>query len=632
MADRAGGGLLRGWVDESNAIVTAWQECESRGESEHSARTQFYEKSCKLLQKMHGVPPVSSQVELEMTLVYNTFLFSLTCPQHFDVQENLSRTLIRALEALGSQALTSDLVALWRLVLKTLSDAGFLACVHKLLCVQWALWLSSGHLQNIHCLLLIVTQGETRTPSDDLMTVIRNLGLSSDEKSSLLVAVATSVLKDLLHICTVVAQGIERLRQGSHAEALQAFLHATCLPAPRRLFAQVHTLAGLTFAKLDQPYSALQCNRKALEVDFGCLSALYQSSLIYRGLKKTEAEIEALQLLYSATTLRSNVPPASAVVPLISSDMLLSCKYFKSIITAPSSLHILYSLAHACALHNRFSEAVEHYLDLLALLQSDFMQTVCTEGNVAVFPRIPAVYLEAAFTMLSAKKFWDAAAVCEEVISKTADLIPEKLVLVPLAEEDFPAPAVPSILESTESRRLDRLDCVLWAGASYCLQGHAYYQMKETNESVTIYSRCLNLLAKVSLKRLAIAGQPVGEKDPPKFETLQRLRGLVLAGRGMCFMDQGQWKEALRDLKLSLQTSPGLQNAQYALTEVYWRLGRKEEAITCWKESVIMPVETPSAGDFPLYLQGFSEDSLSFDLNDLRKRMGEVCQTSGLSA
>ena len=40
-------------------------------------------------------------------------------------------------------------------------------------------------------------------------------------------------------------------------------------------------------------------------------------------------------------------------------------------------------------------------------------------------------------------------------------------------------------------------------------------------------------------------------------KTLQRLRGLALAGRGVSFMERGQLKEALRDLKLSLQSITG---------------------------------------------------------------------------
>lgn len=39
--------------------------------------------------------------------------------------------------------------------------------------------------------------------------------------------------------------------------------------------------------------------------------------------------------------------------------------------------------------------------------------------------------------------------------------------------------------------------------------------------------------------------------------TLQRLKGLALAGRGISFTHRDQKRESLRDLQLSLQAAPG---------------------------------------------------------------------------
>lgn len=39
--------------------------------------------------------------------------------------------------------------------------------------------------------------------------------------------------------------------------------------------------------------------------------------------------------------------------------------------------------------------------------------------------------------------------------------------------------------------------------------------------------------------------------------TLEAAKGQALAGRGLCFLEKGQLKEALRDLHLSLQILPG---------------------------------------------------------------------------
>lgn len=51
---------------------------------------------------------------------------------------------------------------------------------------------------------------------------------------------------------------------------------------------------------------------------------------------------------------------------------------------------------------------------------------------------------------------------------------------------------------------------------------------------------------------------------------LQRLKGLSLAGRGISFTQTDQLKEALRDLLLSLQASPGIHSiTQLDINDVY---------------------------------------------------------------
>jgi len=55
-----------------------------------------------------------------------------------------------------------------------------------------------------------------------------------------------------------------------------------------------------------QPHCALHFYRKAVEVDYACHSALYQSALVFRHLGNSKAEIEALHLLYSVSHSANN--------------------------------------------------------------------------------------------------------------------------------------------------------------------------------------------------------------------------------------------------------------------------------------------------------------------------------------
>lgn len=64
--------------------------------------------------------------------------------------------LFLALEAVGTQVPTSDLAKLWQVVLTAFDGTEFEAWIHKLLLVQWTLWLSECQFEEILHLLVFV--------------------------------------------------------------------------------------------------------------------------------------------------------------------------------------------------------------------------------------------------------------------------------------------------------------------------------------------------------------------------------------------------------------------------------------------------------------------------------------------
>lgn len=79
----------------------------------------------------------------------------------------------------------------------------------------------------------------------------------------------------------------------------------------------------------------------------------------------------------------------------------------------------------------------------------------------------------------------DCVALCDEVISSTLELLPDKVVL----EE-------PEEKCETETRAVgaegdDRVGMLLWAGAAYLLQGHCHTLLKDWQQAVTHYTRSL---------------------------------------------------------------------------------------------------------------------------------------------
>lgn len=100
-------------------------------------------------------------------------------------------------------------------------------------------------------------------------------------------------------------------------------------------------------------------------------------------------------------------------------------------------------------------------------------------GEVPSLPRLPELYLEAGTALLMARRTADCMVLCDEVISTTVELLPEKLVL----EE-------PEERSEVEIRSVDdRLGIVLWAGAAYLLQGHCHTHLQDWKQAVTHYTR-----------------------------------------------------------------------------------------------------------------------------------------------
>lgn len=104
-------------------------------------------------------------------------------------------------------------------------------------------------------------------------------------------------------------------------------------------------------------------------------------------------------------------------------------------------------------------------------------------AEVPSLPRLPELYLEAGAALLMARRPVDCVALCDEVISTTLELLPEKVVLEELEEK---SEAVTGAVCAGDKERVAML---LWTGAAYLLQGHCHTHMKDWKQAVTYYTR-----------------------------------------------------------------------------------------------------------------------------------------------
>ncbi|KAM4616808.1 Fanconi anemia group G protein [Polymixia lowei] len=579
----------------------------------------------KLLRKIQGVPASADHAHLELTVVYNACVFTLTQTQFSEAELLLTQGLERALEVIGSDTVASDPPVFWRVVIKTLGSSGLYSSLLQLLCLHWAVWLSTCRLETIQDLqeeLSFLSERLGAGVEDDRRTRGRTPEIPQ-------LVVDPRKLNELLQICTVIAQGAERLNEGRNSEALPDLQRGSSLPAPRALLANTHLLSGLCLTRMGRPQMALQCYRKALETHSQCVCALHQSIMIYRHLGNTQAEIQALRLLHSTLML----PPATESLPfgthLLYPSLLLRSQSLSSLLSVPSSLSVLHSLALKCVLHGRVAEGVEHYLDLMAALHSDSQYMVRTD--TPPLPTLHELYLEAGAALLMAGRPVDCMVLCDEVISTTLELLPEKLMLEEPVEDSEAGTRIrtgPMSPEGLGSNQ-DRLGMLLWAGTAHLLQAHCQAHLKDWKQAVTHYTRCINLLVKVHVKKKSCQPQipcvDMAGQQGSNLCILQRLKGLSLAGRGIGFTQRDQLREALRDLQLSLQASPECMSAGLWLGEVLWRLGRRREAAACWEKTWSFATES-SEVSLPLYLQE-PKSGPSLDSANLRHRIEELTHT-----
>lgn len=100
-------------------------------------------------------------------------------------------------------------------------------------------------------------------------------------------------------------------------------------------------------------------------------------------------------------------------------------------------------------------------------------------AEVSTLPRLPELYLEAGTALLMARRPADCVALCNEVLSTTLELLPEKVVLEESEEKS-----------GGDVRGDDKVAMLLWAAAAHLLQGHCHSQSQDWKQAVTHYTRC----------------------------------------------------------------------------------------------------------------------------------------------
>ncbi|NWY05145.1 FANCG protein, partial [Nothoprocta ornata] len=578
-----------------------------------------------------GLPAALATLPLELTVLYNSLVFAMgasDCAINGEAEE-IRQGLLRVLEACGAAGQDLSTEKLWQKVLQEVTVEELQAPLHRLAALQAAWWLATNRLGSVTGLFRLLSSAEHpgRAPCSEgktqLLSLLRAWKVPAEEASLSLVQSAQD-LKEVLCTAAAFLQGLQELEAGNLPAALSLLQEAAGGFCSKRLLAQIYTCLSCCAQRMGKPQTALQHLKRALQVDFQCLPALSHAAALYRELGEVDAELQALALLSEA--LERNPPAAASPPPccLIQTEQLVHPPALAALLRHRHLSEVKYLLAQRCLEDGRVADAVEHYLDFLSLLQDGLQQQVPLDAGSAL-PRLPEVLLEAASALQQAGRPQDAITVCEEVVGRTANLIPQTLRVEERPEQpECPSPE-PQLAAGPLLQKRESLCCLVWRTAAYLHQGWAWAKLGKTKEAVTQFSRSCRSgrqLVRVSLC-LSVLGSLL-----PEVKLLQKIRLLSLIGRGAQFLELGKLKEALLDFQYGLQISPGDPAAASYLVQALWKLDRKQEAAARWQKLSESPAEEALQQEglgrpCPLYLVSClkqatfpQHESLARDLQD----------------
>ncbi|NXD85864.1 FANCG protein, partial [Halcyon senegalensis] len=624
-------GCLQAWAAESQALADRWRFAWCSGNGVAAAREVRQQRGAfrELLLRMRGLPAALPALPLELTVLYNSLLFTVGSSDSAieGEAEEIRQGLLRVLESCGACGQDLSTEELWQKVLQEVTVQELQAPLHRLGALQAAWWLAAGRLGPAASLFRLLSHAEDSggarcSEQNELLSLLKAWRVPAEDASLPLVQ-STKDLKGILCTAAAFLRGLQELEAGNLSTALSLLQEAARGFCSKRVLAQIYTCLGCCAQRMGKPQTALQHLKRALQVDFQCLPALSHAAAVYHELGETDTELQALALLYKA--LERNPPAAASSSPyfLIRAELLVRSPMLSSLLRYYHPSEVKYLLAQRCLQDGRVAEAVDLYLDFLALLQEGLQQQVPLDSSSAL-PRIPEVFLEAASALEQAGRFQDAITLCEEVISRTTDLIPR----VSRVKERLEQRQCP-FSGAGLSQQKESLCCLAWRAAGYLHQGWAWAKLGESKEAITQFSRgCLE----DAVSRCVCLS--VAENLLPEVEVLQNIRLLSLIGRGTQFLELGKHKEALLDFQHGLQISPGDPAAASYLVQALWKLDRKQEAAAHWQKVS----QSPSVEDgqqegqgrpCPLYLVSCRRQAMFPDSTSLARSMQDYLGATG---
>ncbi|XP_071955350.1 uncharacterized protein [Antedon mediterranea] len=447
------------WVLKNNHLVSKsfCQSCEKEVKNELKY----------LLFQVKGIPPSRQVLPVELALTFNHYLLlfkQYQCNEDLvsvkTVIESINSTWLRVCRA--SDVSVSDaencdyLCCFVKAISCSLSNADLLTPVLLLGCLQSVCHLACGDIDEAYTILAVVNKNmpvmmqqkyvqfiflqnfqsrcttETRTNKESIgdshcvhaCKVLHAVVHSVKKKdlNSVMSLVKSSQLGSPLYLSTWYWSMYSLYLEEQYNEVtngISAMVSGKKLTTRDRSIAT--NLLACTLMKQNKGTAAIALLRQCLQDEFSYLLPLYNLALMYGKQGQVAAKLETLHLLTMALH-QQNAPllkPEPTLVLKTTHQKSKQMIVVKNVVEQrPSHLLVFYKLAKSCFNAARFSDAADHYLDLLSSLNDTSFESNnsgIVEDNL---PSLITIYFEAALAQVKSRRLSDALLIINKLQEK----------------------------------------------------------------------------------------------------------------------------------------------------------------------------------------------------------------------
>ncbi|XP_015508159.1 Fanconi anemia group G protein isoform X2 [Parus major] len=216
---------LRAWAAHSRALVGRWTTARCGGEAPQ-VRRQQRDEFRELLLSIRGLPAALPALPLELTVLYNSLLFTVGASDSAikGEAEGIRQGLLRVLEACGACGQDLGTEELWEKVLQEVTVEELQAPLHRLGALQAAWWLAASQLRSVAGLFRLLStakdpeRAHCSEGQNELLSMIKAWRVPPEETSLPLVQSAKD-LKEILWTAAAFLQGLWQQALGKNPPA-----------------------------------------------------------------------------------------------------------------------------------------------------------------------------------------------------------------------------------------------------------------------------------------------------------------------------------------------------------------------------------------------------------------------------